>query len=86
MSDTQARFEAAVTRSKSLPSQPPKVQLKLYGLFKQATTGDVIGKRPGPLDIKGRAKHDAWAELEGTSAEDAMASYADFVDELAGGR
>lgn len=84
MIDVKAQFEAAVMRSKSLPPQPPKVQLALYGLFKQATTGDIFDKRPGALDIKGRAKHDAWAERKGMSPEEAMERYVETVDELAG--
>ncbi len=56
--------------------------LKLYALFKQGTAGDVAGKRPGMLDVKGRAKYDAWAKLKGKSKEDAMTEYIAFVAEL----
>ncbi len=68
-----------------LGKQPPAVLLELYGLFKQATDGDVSGKRPGRLDMKGRAKYDAWASRAGMSREDAKAAYADRVDALAKG-
>jgi len=78
----KARFDDAVARSKKLPSQPPQVQLELYGLFKQATAGDVSGKRPGALDFRGRAKWDAWKKLEGTSAADAMGRYVAAVERL----
>ena len=50
-------------------------KLALYGLYKQATEGDVTGKRPGFTNPVGRAKYDAWAAVEGTSAEDAEADY-----------
>ena len=56
--------------------------LKLYALFKQATVGDVSGKRPGMMDFKGRAKYDAWAQQKGTAKEDAMKAYIAFVAQL----
>lgn len=75
-------FEDAKVRVMSLPSAGPEVQLKLYGLYKQSTAGDVSGKRPGMLDIRGRAKYDAWASRKGTSNDDAMEAYIEYVDEL----
>ena len=45
--------------------------LDLYGLYKQATEGDVAGSRPGMLDLKGRAKFDAWSKRKGTSKDEA---------------
>ncbi len=60
----------------------PQDQLKLYGWFKQATLGDVQGKRPGMFDIRGRAKYDAWAAVRGLTCDQAMKSYVDFVREL----
>ncbi len=77
-------FEAAMVRSKSLPNQPPTVLLELYGLFKQATAGDASGKRPGMMDIRGRAKFDAWASRSGMSADEAMTLYVGRVAELEG--
>ena len=69
-------FEAAVKRVNGLPKAPGTSEmLELYGWYKQATAGDVTGSRPGMLDPKGRAKHDAWAARKGTSAEAARAGY-----------
>jgi len=79
---SQADFDAAVTRVNALGAQPTDTQLKLYGLFKQATKGDATGKRPGRLDIKGRAKFDAWDKNKGTSQADAMAAYIALADDL----
>ncbi len=78
----EERFQDALKRVQGLPKQPPAVLLELYGLFKQATGGDVSGKRPGRLDVKGRAKYDAWAGRAGMSQDDAKAAYADRVDAL----
>jgi len=58
--------------------------LRLYALYKQATAGDVQGKRPGFIDLAGRAKHDAWAELEGLDPGAAKEQYVALVEELHG--
>ena len=76
-------FQAAVAAFGTLTKDPgPQVKLALYALYKQATEGDVQGKRPGMMDFVGRAKFDAWAALAGTSAEDAAADYIAKVAEL----
>ena len=83
MSDLKARFEAAVANSKTLSERPDNATLlKLYALYKQATTGDVEGKRPGFTDMVGRAKYDAWADIKGTSGEEAMNQYIALVESL----
>jgi diazepam-binding inhibitor (GABA receptor modulating acyl-CoA-binding protein) len=66
MADLKATFEKAVAESKQLPEKPDNMTLlKIYALYKQATEGDVEGKRPGFTDMVGRAKFDAWADAEG---------------------
>lgn len=83
--DTKERFDKALEQVKTLPERPANNELlDLYGLFKQATDGDVQGKRPGMLDLKGRAKYDAWASRRGMAREEAMKAYADYVDKLLG--
>jgi diazepam-binding inhibitor (GABA receptor modulating acyl-CoA-binding protein) len=83
MSDLKARFEQAVAESKTLPEKPDNMTLlKIYALYKQATVGDVEGKRPGFTDIVGRAKWDAWNELQGKSSEEAMQGYVDLIESL----
>ena len=84
MDRTQA-FEAAAARSRTLPQQPTDVLLDLYGLYKQATEGDVAGDRPGGFDFRGAAKYDAWARRRGMSRDHAMDAYVELVDRLAGG-
>lgn len=79
----EKEFQAAVDRVQKLPKRPGNdALLELYGLFKQATSGDVSGKRPGMLDVKGRAKFDAWASRKGMSADDARAAYVKVVERL----
>ena len=73
MSDLQKQFEDAVAESKKLTQRPDNgTLLKLYALYKQATSGDAGGERPGFGDLIGRAKYDAWAAMAGISGEQAM--------------
>ncbi len=81
MADQKA-FDAAMGLLTTLPEQGPDVLLKLYGLYKQATLGDVQGKRPGMLDFRGQAKYDAWAETRGWTKDQAIDAYVACVDEL----
>lgn len=85
MADLQASFEAAVAASKTLSERPDnQTLLQLYALYKQASAGDVEGKRPGFSDMIGRAKYDAWAAIKGTAKGDAMQRYIDLVNSLKG--
>jgi acyl-CoA-binding protein len=69
-------FDAAIARVNALSKAPsPADMLELYGHFKQATQGDATGSRPGMLDVKGRAKFDAWSGKKGMSSDDAMRGY-----------
>jgi len=80
--DLRERFLAASERVKSLGDQPNETLLELYALYKQATAGDVSGKRPGMFDPVGRAKYDAWSARRGLSSEEAMQAYIELVDSL----
>ena len=81
----QAQFEQAQVDSKNLSERPDNMTLlKIYALFKQASTGDAEGKRPGFTDMVGRAKWDAWDAIKGTSKEKAMQQYIDLIEELKG--
>ena len=83
MSTLNEQFEQAVADSKKLPERPDNMtMLKLYALYKQGSTGDVDGKRPGFTDMVGRAKWDAWNELKGQTADEAKQAYIDLVEDL----
>ena len=83
MANIQAAFDKAVAESKQLPEKPDNMTLlKIYALYKQATEGDVEGKRPGFTDMVGRAKFDAWAAIKGKSTDDAMQEYVDLIESL----
>ena len=81
----QEQFDQAQADSKNLSERPDNMTLlKIYALYKQASAGDVEGKRPGFTDMVGRAKYDAWDGLKGTSQDDAMQQYIDLIEELKG--
>lgn len=76
-------FKAAAETVTKLRRRPDNdALLQLYGLYKQATEGDVTGSRPGILDLTGRKKYDAWAGLKGTAADKAMGDYVALVQRL----
>jgi acyl-CoA-binding protein len=83
MAKLKATFDKAVAESKLLPEKPDnRTLLQIYSLFKQATEGDVEGKRPGFTDLVGRAKYDAWADQKGKGKEEAMQEYIDLIESL----
>ncbi len=77
------QFRDAQERVKTLTKRPSNDQLlEIYSLFKQGSVGDAQGKRPGMLDIKGRAKFDAWMGRKGMAKEAAMDAYVALVNRL----
>lgn len=82
--DIQESFNQAVTRSKTLTEKPGNdVLLQLYGLYKQATDGDVnIDPPANAFDFVAKAKFNAWESLKGKSKEAAMQEYVDLVAKL----
>lgn len=84
MSDNPA-FEAAIAASKTLSKTPATNDLlELYACYKQGKEGDVTGARPGMLDMKGRAKYDAWAAKKGQTRQAAQDAYVALVAKLGG--
>lgn len=81
--DLPSRFQQAAEDSKKLTKRPDNnTLLKLYSLYKQSTTGDVTGSRPGGFDVEGKLKYDAWAKQKGKAKEAAMQEYVDLVESL----
>nr|XP_020447815.1 acyl-CoA-binding protein-like isoform X1 [Monopterus albus] len=82
-SSYQEAFEKAVEEARVLKQRPGQGEIsELYGLYKQATVGDIDIERPGIFDFTGRAKWDAWNAKKGLSKDEAMASYVDLVEKL----
>ena len=79
------KFKESEITVKQLKKRPTNDELlKLYGLYKQATSGDASGKRPSLINVKARAKWDAWKELQGTEKMNAMEDYCQEVSGLVG--
>jgi len=83
MSDLAQRFADAQARIKPVTGLGNDTMLELYALYKQATAGDVSGSRPGMLDVRGRAKYDAWAKRKGMTKDAAIEAYVALVDKHA---
>ena len=85
MNENIVNFEKAAAAAKSLPERPDdQTMLRLYALFKQGSSGDVQGSKPGFFDFVGAAKYEAWEKLQGTSQEDARQQYVELVKKLGG--
>ena len=83
MCDLRSRFKQAQQDVNGLAKRPDNVTLLLlYALYKQATVGDAADERPSTLDFVRRAKYDAWDDIRGTSADDAMRQYIDLAAAL----
>lgn len=85
MADLKEEFLKAAQDVMSLVDRPDNdTMLRLYGLYKQGSDGDVSGPKPGFFDFVGTAKYEAWEKLAGTKPEDAMKKYVDLVKKLRG--
>ena len=83
MSDLKDQFEQAADDVQKLSSRPDNdTLLELYALYKQGSSGDCSGKRPGAFSPVKRAKYDAWKKRSGMSKDDAMQAYIDLVGKL----
>ena len=83
MPNNDELFESAAAAVKTLEQRPDdNTMLQLYALYKQGSSGDVSGKKPGFFDFVGTAKYEAWEKLSGTSQEDAQTNYVDLVRKL----
>jgi acyl-CoA-binding protein len=80
-------FAKASEDVKTLTSKPDNATLgELYALYKQATIGDVSGKRPGLTKVADRYKFDAWTRKKGLDRDVAKQAYIEKVDSLVSNR
>tara|TARA_R110002072_G_scaffold57188_3_gene147266 strand:+ start:9088 stop:9351 length:264 start_codon:yes stop_codon:yes gene_type:complete len=85
MSNLQQQFEETVNFVQNSDGEVQlsnEQKLQMYALYKQATEGDVTGKKPGMMDFVARAKYTAWEELKGQSKEQAMQKYINEIETL----
>ncbi|XP_063062498.1 enoyl-CoA delta isomerase 2, mitochondrial isoform X2 [Engraulis encrasicolus] len=78
-------FNTAKQKLSTLKNDPGnEVKLKIYALFKQATTGPCNTPKPGMLDFVNKVKWDAWKSLGSVSQEEARQQYVDLISSLVG--
>ncbi|XP_014639012.1 PREDICTED: acyl-CoA-binding domain-containing protein 7 [Ceratotherium simum simum] len=78
-----ADFDKVSGDVRKLRTRPDDEELKdLYGLYKQSIIGDIDIECPAMLDLKGKAKWEAWNLQKGLSKEDAMSAYISKAKEL----
>ncbi|XP_004525624.1 acyl-CoA-binding protein-like [Ceratitis capitata] len=77
-------FEEASELAKNFSKKPTDAEfLEFYGLYKQATVGDVNIEKPGALDLKRKAMWDAWNSQKGLSQDAAKAAYVKVYEKYA---
>ncbi|XP_025831202.1 acyl-CoA-binding protein homolog 1-like isoform X2 [Agrilus planipennis] len=77
------KFNKAAEDVKNLKTKPTNDDLlEIYALFKQATVGDNSTDKPGMLDLKGKAKWEAWNGKKGLAQASAKEQYIAKVDQL----
>lgn len=85
MTEINSAFEQAAIAAKSLPEKPDNnTLLQLYALYKQGSSGDVSGEKPGFFDFVAVAKYEAWERIQGLSQDDAKLQYVELVQKLGG--
>jgi len=83
MSGINDKFEQAAIAAKSLPAKPDnETLLQLYALYKQGSSGDVSGEKPGFFDFVATAKYEAWEGFKGLDQDKAKQQYVDLVQQL----
>ncbi|KAL9242635.1 hypothetical protein vseg_016618 [Gypsophila vaccaria] len=71
----EAEFNQYAEKVRSLKEATNEDLLVLYGLYKQATVGDVNTGCPSIFYQKDRAKWNSWNGCKGKSKEEAMTDY-----------
>ncbi len=83
MSEYEEPFRLAKEKVMLLNREPTNDEKSiLYGLYKQATIGDVNIAKPYFFDMIGRAKWDAWNTNNGKTLDDAKQEYIAYVNSL----
>jgi diazepam-binding inhibitor (GABA receptor modulating acyl-CoA-binding protein) len=76
-------FTEAAEAVKTLSTKPKDEELlKLYGLYKQSTVGNITKEKPSWWNLQESRKWEAWKSYEGTLQEDAKKMYIENVSVL----
>ena len=83
MSKYEDKFRIAKEKVMLLNREPTNEEKSmLYGLYKQATVGDVNIAKPYFFDMIGCAKWDAWNKNRGKTMEHAKQEYVAYVNSI----
>jgi diazepam-binding inhibitor (GABA receptor modulating acyl-CoA-binding protein) len=80
MADSFQVASAQALKLKTPPTNDEK--LNLYGLYKQALKGDNKTAQPWAIQVKPRAKWEAWTKHKGLSQAEARNKYVQLVNQL----
>jgi acyl-CoA-binding protein len=78
-------FEEAFENAQLVPQEtvPQNLQLILYGLYKQATSGNLKKTHDqNPQDLRNAFKLNAWMQVKHLTIEEAMEEYIDIINNL----
>jgi len=76
-------FEQAAADVRKLTKRPTDEEaLLIYGLYKQATVGDINISQPWAVQMEARSKWDAWNANKGMSQEEAKEKYITAANQL----
>lgn len=78
-------FEEAFENAQLVPQEtvPQNLQLILYGLYKQATSGNLNKTHTqNPQDLRNAFKLNAWIQVKHLTIEEAMTEYIEIINNL----
>ncbi len=82
--DLDTLFKEAFVNAQLVPQEsvPQDIQLVLYGLYKQATSGESNISIQNPQDLINAFKLNAWIQVKHLTIEEAKQKYIDIINEL----
>ena len=83
MTSIEEKFKKASENVKNLKNRPNnEILLQLYGLYKQATIGNINIPQPWAVQLEKRSKWDSWKMFENMQKPVAMTKYVEVVENL----
>lgn len=82
--DLDTLFEEAFENAQLIPQEsvPQNIQLVLYGLYKQATSGKSSIHAQNPQDLINAFKLNAWMQVKHLTIDEAKQNYIDIINKL----
>lgn len=82
--DLDILFDEAFENANIIPQEsvPQDMQLVLYGLYKQATSGKTNNFPSNNMDIRNAFKLNAWMQVKHLSIDEAKKEYIKIINQL----